>query len=69
MQNLWRIPASEIVYIGDNVSKDFQAPRQLGMQSVWFYNNDGIYKTFGTEDIYERKVDSISGMENLFVKE
>ena len=43
MQSLWRISASEIVYIGDNVSKDFQAPRQLGMQSIFFRNEDGLY--------------------------
>lgn len=39
----WRLPASQVVYVGDNVDKDFQAPQQLGMKSVWFRNSDGIY--------------------------
>lgn len=43
LQNRWRLPASEMVYIADNLEKDFQAPQQLGMKSVWFSNNDGIY--------------------------
>ena len=37
MQNRWRLPASEIVYIGDNPAKDFQAPTQLGMKSLWLH--------------------------------
>lgn len=32
------------MYVGDNVDKDFQAPKQLGMRSVWFRNNNGLYK-------------------------
>ena len=43
MQNRWKLPASEIVYVGDNPNKDFQAPQQLGMKSVWFRNADSIY--------------------------
>lgn len=43
MQNRWRLSASQIVYVGDNPAKDFQAPRQLGMKSVYFENTDGLY--------------------------
>jgi HAD superfamily hydrolase (TIGR01549 family) len=43
MQNRWRIPFESIVYIGDNASKDFQAPKQLGMKSVFVKNKDGLY--------------------------
>lgn len=43
LQNRWRLSASEIIYVADNPSKDFQAPQQLGMKSVWFRNKDGIY--------------------------
>lgn len=44
MQRKWMIPFEQIMYVGDNMHKDFQAPKQLGMQ--WFYveNNDGIYQ-------------------------
>ena len=31
-------------YVGDNPVKDFQAPQQLGMKSIWFRNADGIYQ-------------------------
>ena len=44
LQNRWRLPASQMVYIGDNPAKDFQAPQQLGMKSLWFKNTDGLYK-------------------------
>lgn len=43
LQNRWRLPVSEMIYIADNLSKDFQAPQQLGMKSVWFRNEDGLY--------------------------
>lgn len=43
MQCRWRIPFEQIVYVGDNLAKDFQAPMQLGMQGVWLKNEDGIY--------------------------
>ena len=43
MQNRWRLPASQMLYVGDNLAKDFQAPQQLGMKSVWFRNEDGLY--------------------------
>ena len=43
LQNRWRIPAGQIVYIGDNIAKDLQAPMQLGMQFIYYKNADGIY--------------------------
>lgn len=43
MQNRWRIPFEQIVYVGDNPSKDFQAPKQLGMRCKYFANEDGLY--------------------------
>ena len=43
MQTLWKLPASQMVYVGDNPVKDFQAPQQLGMKSVWLKNIDGLY--------------------------
>lgn len=32
-------------YVGDNIKKDFIAPTQLGMKSIWFQNRDGLYVT------------------------
>ncbi len=43
MQRKWRIPFEQIIYIGDNVNKDFQAPRQLGMQWKLIDNGEGLY--------------------------
>ena len=43
MQTRWRLSPSDIVYVGDNPVKDFQAPQQLGMKRLWFRNKDGLY--------------------------
>lgn len=43
MQNRWRLPYEQIVYVGDNLNKDFQACRQLGMRWKYFRNDDGLY--------------------------
>lgn len=43
MQNRWRIPFEQIIYVGDNPNKDFQAPGQLGMGHIFFRNPDGLY--------------------------
>ena len=43
MQRRMGVPFEEMVYVGDNLAKDFIAPRQLGMQVVWFENKDGLY--------------------------
>lgn len=33
----------QMCYIGDNIRKDFIAPENLGMQCIWFRNEDGLY--------------------------
>lgn len=43
MQRKWRIPFEQMLYVGDNLNKDFQAPEQLGMKSAFFNNSDGLY--------------------------
>lgn len=43
IQMSWRLPFSNMVYIGDNKNKDFIAPIQLGMGTVYFRNKDGLY--------------------------
>ena len=37
----------EMCYVGDNTKKDFIAPEQLGMRSIWFKNSDGLYVNKG----------------------
>ena len=43
MANKWRMNYGDIVYVGDNVNKDFQAPHQLAMRSVFYKNKNGLY--------------------------
>jgi putative hydrolase of the HAD superfamily len=43
MQAYFQVPFVRMVYIGDNIGKDFKAPEELGMQSIYFRNQDGIY--------------------------
>ncbi|MBQ3589978.1 MAG: HAD family hydrolase [Clostridia bacterium] len=33
----------EMVYIGDNINKDFIPCQQLGIKSIYFANNEGLY--------------------------
>lgn len=43
MQRRWEIPFEQIVYVGDNLHKDFQAPKQLGMRWIFVENQDSLY--------------------------
>ena len=43
MQELFDVPFETMCYVGDNIKKDFVAPDMLGMRSIWFRNNDGLY--------------------------
>lgn len=33
----------EMCYVGDNIRKDFIAPEKLGIRSIWFRNEEGLY--------------------------
>lgn len=37
------MPYDRMVYIGDNVAKDFVAPESLGMNCILFSNEEGLY--------------------------
>ena len=43
MQNRLQIAFDRMVYIGDNLAKDFIAPEELGMETIYFKNSDGLY--------------------------
>lgn len=51
MANRWILNPTEIIYVGDNISKDFQAPKQLGMRSVLFNNQLGLYRNNSQDGI------------------
>ena len=59
----WRLPYSTLLYVGDNPAKDFQAPRQLGMKSVWFDNSDGLYSA--DPDCGYERIGSIGELRDL----
>lgn len=44
IQRRWKLLFEELVYVGDNAGKNFVAPRSLGMNSIWFDNEDGLYR-------------------------
>lgn len=61
MQNRWRLPYEQIVYIGDNPQKDFQACKQLGMRWIYFKNQDGLYSQDGfIADHMIERIDELS---------
>lgn len=43
MQHFFNVPFKDMVYVGDNIKKDFIAPQKLGMGSVYFNNPVGLY--------------------------
>lgn len=62
MQCRWRMPFENMIYIGDNLKKDFMAPKQLGMQWIWVNNEQGIYRTQGK---CKNMVNAVSDIEKL----
>ena len=68
MQNRWRIPFEEMAYVGDNLMKDFQAPRQLGMKSIYFENPDGLYYRGTPMDIdYGMKISHVTDVKRVII--
>lgn len=53
----WRINLADIVYVADNINKDFQGPKQLGMLSVLINNEEGLYSNEKVE--YNYSTDSV----------
>ncbi len=43
MKEQFGVEYGEICYVGDNTNKDFIAPENLGMKSIWFKNKDSLY--------------------------
>lgn len=43
MQTRFNLPYEEMLYVGDNLAKDFIAPQILGMQCIHFNNKTGLY--------------------------
>ncbi len=66
--------ASQAVYIGDNLNKDFIAPDKLGMKSIYFANKDGVYykgeeveDLYGTKEVQEKLLPMLKDFHNFCV--
>ena len=44
MRDKMNIPFERMVYVGDNINKDFIAPNKLGMKQIYFNNPEKIHK-------------------------
>ena len=65
IQRKWGIPFEELAYVGDNVTKDFQAPRQLGMRCVLLETGKGLYAPNRIADSTIIRVGHINDIVNL----
>lgn len=43
MKDFFEVEYNQMIYIGDNLSKDFKAPLKLGIKSIYIYRKEGIY--------------------------
>lgn len=43
MSEILETQLDRMVYIGDNIKKDFIAPERLGMKTIYFRNAEGLY--------------------------
>lgn len=64
LQTRWRLAPEQIVYVGDNIRKDFKAPMQLGMQCVYFNNPEGLYSRSLPDGPGERSLTDETGVGN-----
>ena len=55
LQNRWRLNMDEMVYIGDNPTKDFAAAKVLGMKHIYCRNKNGLYfdENYQDENVIE----------------
>lgn len=63
MARRWRMNPVDNVYVGDNPVKDFQAPQQLGMRSMCYRNEDGLYHN--AAEMRSITIDNICGILNF----
>lgn len=43
IHNKFDIEYANMIYVGDNITKDFIAPHKLGMNTIFFKNKNGLY--------------------------
>jgi len=67
IQNKWRLNPEQMLYIGDNLLKDQQAPIQLGMNYIFFDNEKGIHRAKDTNEYV--KISRIMEIEKYLERE
>ena len=60
MKELLNLEYENIVYIGDNKSKDFVTANKLGMQTIYINRKDSIYSRIQIDDQYLAKLEVAS---------
>ncbi|MDO5415016.1 MAG: HAD hydrolase-like protein [Bacillota bacterium] len=54
LQEKFNVQFNEMVYVADNIEKDFIAPNKLGMKSIWYKNKNGLYYKKSFMDNYNK---------------
>lgn len=65
MQLRWNIPFCNIVYVGDNPIKDWQAPAQLGMNFIHMTKPSGLYSTKPCHVSTFRTIERLDGLAEI----
>ena len=65
MQRKLGVPFGSMVYVADNPVKDFAAPCQLSMQTIWFDNPDCLYPVPDGARIPDRRITAIAEIAEL----
>ena len=67
MKDKLNLDYDEMVYVGDNVSKDFVTANKLGMNTVFINRIDGVYSGIEMDDEYlaNSEVFNLKELENL----
>ena len=67
MQGRFQVPYENMIYVGDNASKDFYASKTLGMQWIHFCTHDGLYSK--DSSLETNKVTSIDELHQILLRE
>ena len=67
MKNKLKFDYDEMVYVGDNLSKDFVTANKLGMKTVFINRIEGVYSGIEMDDEYlaNSEVSNLKELENL----
>ena len=53
MKEQLEVEFNEMIYIGDNLSKDFITAKKLGMTTIHIHRDEGIYKDLTVDGNYQ----------------